>query len=89
MVASKHLLLAKTPTEEIIGENFTEGLGSALSERPIKEDVRSSITGSLTKLSDGPKLSLSSRASIDIDAEASLTLSSTTTRQASNSEASP
>ncbi|OLY78370.1 hypothetical protein AYI68_g7582 [Smittium mucronatum] len=79
------LSVCTASTVEIIGENLTGGLGPEFNESPIKEDTSSSITGSPAKFTDGSKSSLSSRASIETEAEASLSLSSATSRQASTS----
>ncbi|OLY81795.1 hypothetical protein AYI68_g4100 [Smittium mucronatum] len=66
------------PTVGIIGENLTGALGSALKERPIKADLRSSIIASPAKLTDGSKSSPSARASEEEDTELSLCISSAT-----------
>ncbi|OLY83902.1 hypothetical protein AYI68_g1941 [Smittium mucronatum] len=83
----KTLSVCTSPTVGIIDENLTEGLGSALNERPIKEDIISSITASPTKLIDGSKSSPSAKTSEEEDTEVSLSLSSATSRQASTSRA--
>ncbi|OLY80047.1 hypothetical protein AYI68_g5867 [Smittium mucronatum] len=70
------LSIRTAPTLGMIGEKFTGGLGSELNESPSKEDTRSSITGSPAKLTDGSKSSDNLMASIEIDAETSLPLSS-------------
>ncbi|OLY83948.1 hypothetical protein AYI68_g1900 [Smittium mucronatum] len=70
-------------------ENLTGWLGSALNERPIKEDIRSSITASPAKLTDVSKSSLNAKASEEDYTEVSLSLSLDTSRQASTSGANP
>ncbi|OLY77760.1 hypothetical protein AYI68_g8205 [Smittium mucronatum] len=57
------LSVCKATTVGVIGENLTGGLGSALKERPIKEDVRSSIIASPAKLTDGSKSSPNAKTS--------------------------
>ncbi|OLY84216.1 hypothetical protein AYI68_g1623 [Smittium mucronatum] len=79
----------ETPTVGIIGENLTGGLGTELSENPSKEDTSSCITCSPSKFTDGSRSLLSSRAAIEIEADASLSLSSATSRQASISGENP
>ncbi|OLY84913.1 hypothetical protein AYI68_g913 [Smittium mucronatum] len=49
------LSVCTAPTVGIIGENLTGELGPEPNESPSKEDTRSSITGSPTKLTDGSK----------------------------------
>ncbi|OLY82079.1 hypothetical protein AYI68_g3807 [Smittium mucronatum] len=77
------------PPVGITGENLAGRLGPELSESPIKEDTSSFITDSPSKLIDGSKSSFNSRASIEIDAKKSLSLSSVSSRQASTSGANP
>ncbi|OLY82116.1 hypothetical protein AYI68_g3768 [Smittium mucronatum] len=79
----------KAPTVGIIGENLTGGLELALNERHIKEDTRSSITASPSKLTDGSKSSPSAKTFEEEDNKVSLSLSSTTSRQASISGENP
>ncbi|OLY84251.1 hypothetical protein AYI68_g1587 [Smittium mucronatum] len=92
------LSVCTAPTVGITGKNLTGGLGPEFNEIPIKEDTSSSITGSPAKFTDGSsitgspakftdgsKSSLSSRASIETETEASLSLSSATSHQASTS----
>ncbi|OLY79598.1 hypothetical protein AYI68_g6330 [Smittium mucronatum] len=76
-------------TVGIIGENLTWVLGPEPNEIPSIEDTKSSITGSPSKLTDGSKSPLNSKASIDIKADASLSLSYATSRQASTSGENP
>ncbi|OLY85372.1 hypothetical protein AYI68_g440 [Smittium mucronatum] len=75
------------PKVGITCDNLTGGLGPELNGSPRKKDTRSSVTGSPAKLNDSSKSSLNSRASIYIDAEKSLSLSSATSSQASTSGA--
>ncbi|OLY78022.1 hypothetical protein AYI68_g7938 [Smittium mucronatum] len=70
-------------------EIYWRGVGLEPNESSSKENTRSSITGSPAKSTDGYRCSLSSRASIEIDAKASLSLSSATSHQASNSGVNP
>ncbi|OLY82547.1 hypothetical protein AYI68_g3332 [Smittium mucronatum] len=81
------LSVCTASTTGIIGENLTGGLGSALSERPIREEVRSYITASPAKLTDGSISSPNAKTSEEEDAVVSLYLSLATSRQVSASEA--
>ncbi|OLY82836.1 hypothetical protein AYI68_g3038 [Smittium mucronatum] len=81
------LSVCTAPTVGITGENLTGGLGPEFNESTIKDDTSSSITGYPAKFTDGSKSSLILRASIEIEAEASLSLSSATFLQASTSGA--
>ncbi|OLY79907.1 hypothetical protein AYI68_g6012 [Smittium mucronatum] len=65
------------------------GLGSEFNESPSMEDTRYSMTGFSDKLNEGSKSSPSLRTPIEHEAEASLSLSSATSRQASTSGAYP
>ncbi|OLY80925.1 hypothetical protein AYI68_g4972 [Smittium mucronatum] len=85
----KTISVFTAPTVGIIGENLTGRLGPELNESPSKEDKRSSITSSPTKLTDGYKSSPNAGASEEMDTEVSLSLSSATSRQASTSGANP
>ncbi|OLY85283.1 hypothetical protein AYI68_g525 [Smittium mucronatum] len=76
-------------TVGIICESLAGGGGAELNERISKENTRSSITGSPAKLTNGSKSSLNSRASIEIDAEISTSLSSATSRQTTTSGENP
>ncbi|OLY78494.1 hypothetical protein AYI68_g7457 [Smittium mucronatum] len=73
----------------IIGENLIWRLVSALNERPIKENMRSFISASPAKLTDGYKSSPSAKASEEIDTGVSLSLSSTALHQALTSGENP
>ncbi|OLY78173.1 hypothetical protein AYI68_g7784 [Smittium mucronatum] len=81
----KTMSVCTAPTVGIIGKNLTGGSGSEPNEISSKKETKSSITGSPTKLTDGSNSSLSSSTSIDIKVEASLSLSSATSHQASTS----
>ncbi|OLY79644.1 hypothetical protein AYI68_g1246 [Smittium mucronatum] len=68
-----------------IGKNLTIELDPEQS--PSKEDKRSSITGFPAKLTYRSKLSPNTEKSTEMDTEASLSISSATSRQASTSGA--
>ncbi|OLY81039.1 hypothetical protein AYI68_g4865 [Smittium mucronatum] len=83
------LSVCTAPTVGIIGEYLTWKLGQEPSKSPSKEDTRPSITDPPSKLTDGSKSPLESRASIKIEFEASISISSATSRQAPISGANP
>ncbi|OLY82422.1 hypothetical protein AYI68_g3466 [Smittium mucronatum] len=62
-------------TVGIIGEKLTGGLGPEPNKSPSKEDTRSSINSSPAKYTDESKSLINSKASIEIDTDASLSLS--------------